>query len=221
MYKYVLFDLDGTITEPYEGISKSVIYALDFFGVKTYDESKLRAFIGPPLFDSFKTQFGFDDEKAKKAVEKYRERYGSAGWKECSINEGTRELLEGVKANGKIAALATSKPEEFAKKILEHFGLSGYFDFIGGAEFNVNGRNSKSDIIAYVREKLGIDNPAEAIMVGDRFYDVEGAREEGIDTIGVLCGYGSKEEFIRCDAAYIAENMSEVLPIVLGKINIK
>lgn len=216
MYKYVLFDLDGTITEPFEGITNSIVYALDFFGIKVADRNELKPFIGPPLFDQFKSQFHFDDEQAKTAVAKYRERYSAAGWKECSINRGTQELLRTLKSEGKIIALATSKPEEFAKKILEHFGLAKYFDFIGGAEFNESGRNRKADIIAYVKENLGINNPTEAIMVGDRFYDVEGAREQGIDTVGVLCGYGSREEFKSCNAAYIAEDMAGVLPIILN-----
>ena len=219
MYKYVLFDLDGTITEPFEGITNCIVYALEHLGIKVEDRNELRPFIGPPLFDQFKAQFHFDDDKARAAVAKYRERYSAVGWKECSINEGTEELLKSLKAAGKTVALATSKPEKFAEKILEHFGLAKYFDFIGGAELNEAGRTKKSDIIAYVKENLGIKNPAEAIMVGDRFYDAEGAREQGLDTVGVLCGYGSREEFEGCGVAYIAENMKEVLSVILSKEN--
>lgn len=215
MYKYVLFDLDGTITEPFEGITNSIIYALDFFGINVGNKNQLRPFIGPPLFDQFKAQFHFDDERARQAVAKYRERYSTVGWSECTLNNGAEELLQALKHAGKTVALATSKPEEFAVKILRNFDLYKYFDFIGGAEMKETGRNKKADIIAYVKENLHIKNSAEAVMVGDRFYDVNGAREQGLDAIAVLCGYGSREEFINCGAAYIAENLSGVLPIVL------
>lgn len=217
MFRYILFDLDGTLTDPFEGISKCIIYALKDFEVPAPDTKTLEGFIGPPLFEQFKAQFGFTDEQAEQAVKKYRERYSSVGWKECTLVKGAKEALRSLKENGLTAALATSKPEGFAKKILEYFEIDKYFDFIGGAEFEHTGRNKKEDIIGYVLQKLGVKNKSAAIMVGDRFYDIDGARANGIETIAFLGGYGSREEFERCGAAYIASDMEEVKKIVLSK----
>lgn len=215
MYRYILFDLDGTITDPFEGISKCVIYALESFGINVEDASKLTSFIGPPLFDQFKAFCGFDDRQAEAAVKKYRERYSTVGWKECTLTEGTEELLKNLKANGKTLALATSKPECFAVPILEHFSIDKYFDFIGGAELEHDGRNSKDAVIEYVLASLGVSDRSEAIIVGDRFHDIDGAKKTGIASVGVLSGYGSREELHDHGADYIAENMKEVLKYLL------
>lgn len=215
MYKYILFDLDGTITDPFEGISNCVIYALDSFNITVEDKSSLSSFIGPPLFDQFKAFCGFDDAQAEKAVAKYRERYSKTGWKECTLVNGTRELLQKLKAAGKTTALATSKPECFAVPILEYFDIAKYFDFIGGAELDHNGRNSKSEIIKYVLENLKITDKSTVVMIGDRFHDIEGAKANGIASIGVLSGYGSEEELSSHGASYIAENMRKVADLIL------
>lgn len=216
MFKYILFDLDGTLTDPFEGISKSIICALKDFGLTVPDLKSLESFIGPPLFDQFKAQYGFSDEQAEHAVKKYRERYSTVGWKECTLVNGTRELLKRLKESGVTISLATSKPEAFAKNILEYFGISEYFDFIGGAEPEHTGRNKKEDIISYVLQNLEVIDKSAAVMVGDRFYDIEGARANGIKTIAFLGGYGSREEFEQHDAAYIACDMEEVGKIILS-----
>ena len=215
MYRYILFDLDGTITDPFEGISKCVIYTMESFGMKVEDISKLSSFIGPPLFDQFKAFCGFDDEQAEAAVKKYRERYSTSGWKECTLTEGTEELLSRLKAAGKVLAVATSKPECFAVPILEHFGIAGYFDFIGGAELEHDGRNSKDAVIEYVLESLAVSDRSKAIIVGDRFHDIDGAKKTGIASVGVLSGYGSREELHAHGADYIAENMKDALKYLL------
>lgn len=214
MYKYILFDLDGTITEPFEGISKCVIYALDSLGIKVSDPNSLTAFVGPPLFSQFKSFCGLDEERAAEAVKKFRERYETTGWKECTLAEGTEELLEKLKKSGRTVALATSKAEEFAKRILEYFGIAGYFDFIGGAEMNVKGRNGKADVIEYVLEALNVSDRSEAVIVGDTLYDAEGAKAAGIDFIGALWGYGSREELEERGAVSAAESMSEVFGLL-------
>ena len=211
MYRYILFDLDGTITDPFDGISKCIVYALENFGMKVEDTGELVSFIGPPLFEQFKAYCGFDDVQAEAAVKKYRERYSEIGWKECTLVEGTEELLRELKAKGKILAVATSKPECFAVPILKYFGLDRYFDFIGGAELAHNGRNSKEAVIEYVLEGLGVKDRSEAVIVGDRFHDIDGAKKTGIGSIGVLSGYGSREELEEHGADYIAENMTDVL----------
>ena len=215
MYRYILFDLDGTITDPFEGISKCIIYALESFGITLEDTGGLVSFIGPPLFDQFKVFCGFDDRQAEQAVKKYRERYSKIGWKECTLVPGTVELLRELKAAGKVLAVATSKPECFAVPILEHFGIDGYFDFIGGAELDHSGRNSKDAVIEYVLEGLEVGDRSEAVIVGDRFHDIDGAKKTGIGSVGVLNGYGSREELEAHKADHIAENMSEVLKFLL------
>ena len=211
MYRYILFDLDGTITDPFDGISKCIVYALESFGMKVEDTGELVSFIGPPLFEQFKVYCGFDDEQAEQAVKKYRERYSGIGWRECTLAEGTEELLRKLKTKGKILAVATSKPECFAVPILEHFGIDKYFDVIGGAELEHSGRNSKDAVIEYVLEKLGVEDRREAVIVGDRFHDIDGAKKTGIGSVGVLSGYGSREELEEHGADHIAVNMPDVL----------
>lgn len=213
--KYILFDLDGTITDPYEGISKSIIYAVQSMGITVDDPESLKRFIGPPLFRQFKDFFGFDNERAENAVKKFRMRYSEKGWKECTLTEGTEKLLSSLKEKGYILAVATSKPEVFAVKILDYFDLSGYFDFIGGAQLESSGRNEKADIIAYVLDSLNITDKSAVIMVGDRFHDIEGARANGIKSLAVLCGYGSLEELKGHRADFIAENMEEAGEIIV------
>lgn len=213
--KYILFDLDGTITDPFEGISKSIIYAANRMGIIVNDPESLKCFIGPPLFQQFKVFFRFDDEQAENAVEEFRKRYSEKGWKECTLTEGTEKLLSSLKEKGYILAVATSKPEVFAVKILDHFDLSRYFDFIGGAQLERSGRNEKSDIIAYVLDSLNITDKSAAIMIGDRFHDIEGARANGIKSLAVLCGYGSLEEFKEHRADFIAESMEEAGEIIV------
>lgn len=215
MYKYILFDLDGTIIDPFEGVSKSIIYSLESFGIKVEDPRELVSFIGPPLFDQFRVYCGFDDRQAEMAVKKYRERYSTIGWKECTLVPGTKELLRDLRSAGKVLAVATSKPECFAVPILEHFGVDRYFDFIGGAELEHGGRNNKDAVIEYVLERLGVCDRSEAVIVGDRMHDIDGAKKTGIRSVGVLSGYGSKEELKEHKADHIAENMIDVMKFLL------
>lgn len=212
--KYILFDLDGTITDPFEGISKSIIYAVNSMGITVNDPESLKCFIGPPLFQQFKDFFGFDDKKAENAVKEYRRRYSETGWKECTLIDGIEQLLKNLKKKGYVLAVATSKPEIFAKKIFDYFDLSDYFDFIGGAQLEHTGRNEKADIIAYVLEELKIADKPSVIMVGDRYHDIEGARANGIKSLAVLCGYGCLEEFKEHKADFIADNMEEAEKII-------
>ncbi len=218
--KYIFFDMDGTLTEPFEGISKSIIYAAQSMGITVDDPDSLKCFIGPPLFSQFKEFFGFDDKQAENAVKEYRKRYSEIGWKECSLTEGTEKLLSDLNEKGYVLALATSKPEIFAVKILDYFNLSKYFDFVGGAQLEHTGRNEKADIIAYVLEKLGIADKSSVIMVGDRYHDIDGAKANGIRSLAVLCGYGSAEEFKEHGADFIAENMEEAGKIIVKNDNL-
>ena len=146
MYDYVLFDLDGTVTDSFEGVTNCVSFALESFGIHIADKTELSCFIGPPLFEQFKSFAKFNDTEAGKAVKKYRERYSVTGWKECKLAEGTEELLQNLKKRGKTVALATCKPEKYAKMILDYFNISEYFDFIGGAELDTKGKIGRAHV---------------------------------------------------------------------------
>ena len=212
-YRYCLFDLDGTLTDPGIGITNSVMYALEKFGIHVSDRAELFSFIGPPLGESFRRQFGFSEEQAQKAVEYYREYFRPKGIFENSVYEGIPELLKKLRERNITVALATSKPYEFAVRILEHFELKQYFDYIGGA--TMDGRISKkADVIAHLLDEFGNVDKAEVLMIGDRAQDVEGARANGLHSAGVLWGYGSAEELQGAGADYLAAKPEELLRIV-------
>lgn len=208
MYKNVLFDLDGTLTEPAEGITNSVAYALRKFGIEE-ERRKLLRFIGPPLRDSFMEYYGFSEQESELAVAYYREYFRAGGIFENRVYDGIEELLDELKREGKTIVLATSKPEEFAAMILEHFDLMKYFDFVAGATMDET-RNAKADVIRYALEKAGIADARSAVMVGDRKHDVMGARENGLNSIGVLYGYGDRKELEAAGATYIVETVTEL-----------
>lgn len=208
-YDYLLFDLDGTLTDPGEGITNSVAYALKKWGIEVEDKRELYCFIGPPLSYSFATFYGFSEEDSLKCVEFYREYYGVKGIFENKLYHGIPELLAKLKAEGKKLILATSKPEFYARKILDHFDLSKYFDYICGASMDES-RNKKADVIKYALETAGIKDTSRAVMIGDREHDVNGARENGLDSIGVLFGYGDLAEHTAAGATYIAEGVEDI-----------
>lgn len=211
--KYILFDLDGTLTDPKEGITKSVQYALDHYGIHVEDLDSLCPFIGPPLTDSYMKFYGFSPEQAREGVQVYREYFSVKGWLENKEYPGIHRMLAGLKEVGFELFVATSKPELFAKRILEHFGMAGYFTMIGGADMEET-RVRKGDVIRYVLDTCGIGQDeasrARILMVGDREHDVIGARECGLDCVGVLYGYGSREELETAGAAKIVETVEEL-----------
>lgn len=208
-YKYLFFDLDGTITDSCEGIYKSFMYALEFFGISVENPEDLRPVIGPPLKNSFMDLFGFDEEKAEAAVEKYRERFSVKGLYENRVYDGVESLLKSLKSKGYFICLATSKPEKFAARCLEYFKIDSYFDFITGA--TLDGRiNSKEDVLAHIINTVKIDNMSEILMIGDRKYDLLGAAHFGIDALGVLYGYGSKEELEICPNVGIVKTPQDI-----------
>lgn len=212
MYEYYFFDLDGTITETGLGITNSVMYALDKFNIKVNDRNELLRFVGPPLRDSFRDFYGFSEEQAEEATTLFRVYYREKGYLECEIYEGVRELLEELKARGKKIFLATSKPEEFAVKILENFDLLKYFDFVSGATMGT-GRTSKYDVIQYALDQIPFAEKESILMIGDRMYDIEGAKAHGLDSAGVTYGYGSREELTEADATYLADKALELLKL--------
>lgn len=204
--EYILFDLDGTITEPFDGITKAVQYSLSKLGVEVEDRNTLKPFIGPPLKYGYMTFFGFDEEKAVEAVALYREYYSKEGMYDCQLYEGITELLCEMSKKHKLV-LATSKPQPFAEKILEKFDLKKYFYHIVGATFD-DKISEKSDVIKKVICDLSLDT-SNAVMIGDRYYDTEGANENKMSSIGVTYGYGVREEFK--SAELIFDSVSEML----------
>ena len=209
MYQYVLFDLDGTLIDSEEGITKSAAYALSKFGI-TEDPKSLKHFIGPPLFRSFSLFYGFDEEKSAKAVDYYREYFGEKGGVTIS---GGEPLLKALRDAGKTLLLATSKYEYYAKMILEDLGFSQYFAFAAGS-LKDGGRGAKAEVISYILREMQISDLSNAVMIGDRMHDIDGAKEVGIDAIGVLWGFGNEEELSSHGATYIAANTEDVLKII-------
>lgn len=213
MYRYILFDLDGTLTNPELGITNCVMYALEKFGIKENDRKKLHPFIGPPLTYSFQNFYHLSEEDSKQAVAFYRERFSVKGLYENEVYAGVSEMLQNLKEQGKKLIIATSKPEEYTIKILKHFDLYKYFDFVAGATMD-GSRGEKADIIAYALKNCNIEDKTQAVMIGDRKYDILGAKENGLDSIGVLFGFGDLEELTKAGATYIAENVEDILKYV-------
>ena len=213
MYDTVLFDLDGTLTDPGEGITNSVAYALSKYGIEVMDRSELYKFIGPPLRDSFMKYYGFPEDKALQAIEYYREYFSDRGIFENRVYEGVEDMLRQLHAKGKRLVLATSKPEEFAMRILEHFDLKKYFSVVAGASMD-SSRSKKGDVIAYAISLCESFDKYTAVMVGDREHDVIGAKENSLRCIGVLYGYGSEDELKNSGADYIAKTPSDIIDLI-------
>ncbi len=211
---YVLFDLDGTLTDPMEGITRSVQYALGAYGIEEPDLKALCPFIGPPLGESFMKYYGFSRERAEEAIYKYREYFAVKGIFENRVYEGIPGLLGRLRERGRKLLVATSKPEAFAVQILEHFHLDGYFDWVCGASMDEK-RVKKGEVIAYALETAGIRDVSKAVMVGDREHDVLGAKENGMDCVGVLFGYGDRQELEAAGAVKIVETVEELGRILL------
>ena len=209
MAQTILFDLDGTLTDPAAGITRSVAHALRHYGIEVRDLSTLHPFIGPPLDDSFERFYGFSHERAVEAIGYYREYFRDTGIFENEVYPGIPELLGALRAAGKTLAVATSKPEVFAVRILEHFGLAGYFSETVGSELDGT-RVKKHEVIAETLRRTGAPKE-DTVMVGDREHDVLGAKRAGIPCIGVLYGYGSAEELTAAGAAALAESPEALL----------
>lgn len=212
MYDLILFDLDGTLTLPETGITKSVQYALGACGIEENDRDKLRRFIGPPLVDGFMDFYGMSEEQALMAVEKYRERFSKVGIFENELIDGVPDMLKELKNHGKKIALATSKPAPYSKRIIEHFGIDKYFDFISCSELDGT-RNDKAEIIA---EALRISPESTSpVMVGDRKHDAIGAKKNNVPFIGVSYGYAAGGELEAFNPIAIVPDISELEKVLL------
>ena len=217
MFTHIFFDLDGTLTDPALGITNSFIHALKFYGMEIPSYEELCKLIGPPLPYSFETIFGFDHDKAMQAVAKYREYFSTKGLFENKVYKGISELLQTLKEQGKHLLVATSKPEEYSIKIIDHFGLSRYFDFVCGSLMDES-RSKKAEVIAYALERCGLGqgDKEKVLMVGDRFHDIEGAKANGLKSCGVLFGYGARQELEEAGADYIVKSVNELLEVILN-----
>ena len=213
-YKLILFDLDGTLTDPFEGIANSIAYALHKFDIPIADKNELRKFIGPPLIESFGNFCGFSDEQARLALSYYREYFREKGMFENSVYDGIEELLEDLPACGIRLCVATSKPEPFAEKILEHFHLAHYFECIAGSELDGT-RAKKNEVIEYALQKCNFVDRTKAVMVGDREHDIVGAAKCAVDSVGVLFGYGSREELQKAGATYVAATVADIKKVII------
>ena len=210
-FKYILFDLDGTLIDSGEGIINALKYALQKFGIVEQDMNVLESFIGPPLKQRFKECYNFSNEECTKAVAYFREYYVPKGVFENRVYEGIPEVLKSLKARGKKIMVATSKPEELAHKILGQRGLRDYFDFIGGSLIDET-RATKSEVLQYILEANNLlEDTSKTIMIGDTKYDIIGAKHFNLATIAVTYGYGSKEEMVNAGADYVVESATELL----------
>ncbi|WP_068983031.1 MULTISPECIES: HAD family hydrolase [Lysinibacillus] len=208
-YSVVLFDLDGTLSDPKIGITKSVQYALQKADIEVSDLDELESFIGPPLQVSFREIYGFNDAQIEQAISDYRERFTERGMFENKLYENIPALLADLKQQGYRLAIATSKPTLFAEQILKYFNLEHFFDLVAGS--NLDGtRSAKGEIIAFVREHFNEVDNNQFMMIGDRKYDIVGAHENQIDSIGVTFGYGSLEELTDAQATYIVNSVNEI-----------
>ena len=212
-YQYILFDLDGTLTDSGMGIVNSVAYSLQKKGIDVEDKVGLLKFVGPPLIESYCRYYGYSMEEAVEMVDIYREYYGTKGLYENSVYEGMEEVLKVLKERGKVLIIATSKPEEYARQIVEHYGLSKYFMYVAGSNMDET-RTKKAEVIAYALESCNIQNMNEVVMIGDRKHDVLGAKAMGLDSIGVLYGYGSREELEAAGADRIVESAEDLIRIL-------
>lgn len=219
MERIILFDLDGTLTNPFEGITKCVQYALDSFGIYEPDLEKLTLFIGPPLIDSFMNFYNFTEEEATEAVNKYRERFSTVGLYENEPYEGVLDMLEVLGKQGYILAVASSKPEIYVNRILEHFHIKQYFQIVVGSELNGQ-RTAKEEVIGEVfhRLKQHVEHYDVAIMVGDRQYDIQGAKKWGMMSIGVSYGFALPGELEAAEADYVVATVAELTDIIINEL---
>lgn len=212
-YEYILFDFDGTIVDTGLGILNSIEYALNCMNYKSITREDLKKFVGPPLSRSFKEFCNFDENKTKEAINLYRKRYKEKGLYEITKYNGIEELLIKLKKANKKIIIATSKPETFAIKILKNINLYKYFDFLAGSTLE-GARSAKTEVIEHALKSMSVTDISKAIMIGDRKYDIEGANNLNMDSIGVLYGYGSFEELSKAGATYIKETPMDLYEIL-------
>lgn len=217
MYQYLLFDLDGTLTNPKEGITRSVQHALRHFGIEVADPDTLTPYIGPPLIPSFIEFHGLTQEQALEALQVYRQRFSTVGLFENEVLDGVPEMLRALKQNGRFVAVASSKPEPYVIRILEHFDLLQYFDEVVGASMDEK-RSAKKDIIEEALRRMGkAPGDRDILMIGDRMHDVEGAQLCGLDSLGIYTGFAPEGELEDAGATYVFHTIRDMADFLLNK----
>ena len=211
----ILFDLDGTLTDPAEGITKAVEAALNHYGITVADRAALHKFIGPPLDESFPEFYGFDAARTAEATEVFRAYFDRQGWRENIPYPGVEDMLRDLRAAGKRLLVATSKPEVFALRIMEHFGLVRYFDHICGAPMDNQEGAKKAAVIRDALRRAGVEDLSTAVMVGDRRHDIDGARQAGLEAVGVLWGYGDLQELEASHPVHIVESFDGLKKVLI------
>ena len=214
-YDYVIFDFDGTVTDTGEGILKSLQYSFEQMGHEVPDLSDLKKFIGPPIHYSYVNFYGIDESEVEQYIKKYRERYKKTGIYECFVYDGMLETLKTLRENGVKLGIASSKPIKLVYDVMEYLRLTEYFDAVVGTQFDDSNHPGKTDLVLQSMEKLGDKDKKRTLMVGDRFFDIDGAAGAGVDSVGVTYGYGSREEFMEHNATYIVDSPKDILNIVL------
>lgn len=213
MYKYILFDLDGTLLNTYPGVSNALEYTMEFFGKPKPDEKTKRRYLGPPLGDSFRDIAGFDEDTIPEAIKKFREYYLKKGVYEYEFFEELKPLFNTLREKGCVLSVATSKLETAAIDMLKHADLYNEFDFVCGATTDA-ARVTKTQVLEKVLNHYSVPDKSEVILIGDRNHDVIGAHNVGIKCCGVLCGFGSRSEFEECGADYIVSAVSDILSVI-------
>ncbi len=213
-FKTIVFDMDGTLIDSSEGVTKCVNHALKHFNKEVEDITKLNCCIGPPLIYSFTTFFGMTEEEAKEGIRLYRERYEPVGVFECKLFDGVENCLKELHRRGYRITLGSSKPEEMCKKILDHFNLTGYFDEVAGA--TKDGRiDTKEEVLRELIRREG-GNVSDMVLIGDTIYDVEGAASVGMDTIAVSFGFGKMDEMKKAGILASCDSFDELPEIIKG-----
>ena len=217
-YDVIAFDLDGTLSDPARGLIQGFVYCFKKLGMPYETEESLRKYIGPSLYEEWQEDFGFTPDEANNAIEIFREYYNIYGWWDNDLYDGIPEMLDALKRAGKKVVLATSKPLDTAKSILKLFGLTKYFDFVGGAISHQN--DQKWQVLNWSLSSVGVDlndpaSLAKCVLVGDRKYDAEGAKICGIDSIGVLYGHGTEEELLASGFTALVENVSDISKMLI------
>lgn len=212
-FDYIIFDFDGTIADTRRGVFDSISYALTSYGYEVPDEAVLNSFLGPPLYESFQKTLSCNDEMAKKLTEKYRELYTDNAMFRLQLFDGVEEMLKILKENNVRMAIASSKPENFFSKLLEHLSITQYFDVVCGAKMG-DIHNTKQQIIARAMNALSAERD-KTLMVGDRLFDIEGAKENKIKSAGVVFGFDYREELENAGADFIVTTTKQLLKEVL------
>jgi phosphoglycolate phosphatase len=208
-FDYALFDLDGTLVDSSEGIIRCIRHALEVINVRDVPEEKMRSFIGPPFRSTLRSFPQVDAQTMEAMLKVYRSHYDSSGWKELKVYDGIFDLLKTLKDAGMTLAVATSKPARFTNKVIEHFGFSPYFSYVGAAEED-GVRDRKSEVIEHVLKTLNIEDRSRVVMIGDTRYDVNGARESGVACAAVLWGFGKEEDLVAAGAKNLFKTIKEL-----------